>query len=103
MDTSCSLYYPIHINGFTSQFLVRVVERQKLSTISVEKASMWSSYYDPVFLANYNRKGHSTVYASLQVAKHAARCAIDVFGNRFDRGDWVIGHFRAVASGSATN
>jgi hypothetical protein len=33
---------------------------------------------------------------AVKVAKHAARCAIDVLGNAFGRGDWVIGHFRAT-------
>src|SRR5262249_28649038 len=38
-DTPSSLYYPIHINGFTCRSLVRTVERQKFKAISAVNAS----------------------------------------------------------------
>lgn len=95
-DTFCTLYYPIHINGFTSQSLARTVERAAFRVVSLANASMWSMHYDPFFLANYFRNQGSPARSALQVARHAARCAVDVAGNSFGRGDWVIGHFRAM-------
>jgi SAM-dependent methyltransferase len=94
-DTCCALYYPIHINGFTSHSLARTVERAAFRAVSLSNASMWSMHYDPFFLANYFRNKRSHARSALRVAKHAARCAVDVMGTSFGRGDWVIGHFRA--------
>ena len=94
-DTFCTMYYPIHINGFTSQSLAYTVERAAFRVVSLSNASMWSMHYDPFFLANYFRSKRSHTRSALKVAQHAARCAVDVMGNSFGRGDWVIGHFRA--------
>jgi SAM-dependent methyltransferase len=95
-DTFCTLYYPIHINGFTARSLAYLVERGSFRVVSLASASMWSMHYDPFFVANYFRNGQSLALGAVKVAKHAARCAIDVLGNTFGRGDWVIGHFRAT-------
>jgi SAM-dependent methyltransferase len=94
-QTYCTLYHPIHINGFTSQSLARVVGDASFEVVALRNVSMWSSYYDPFFLANYFRQSPPLV-AALKVSKHAARCAVDVLGNPFGRGDWVVGHFRAA-------
>jgi 2-polyprenyl-3-methyl-5-hydroxy-6-metoxy-1,4-benzoquinol methylase len=96
-DTHCSLYYPEHINGFTSASLVRTVENQKFKLIQIENASMWSVHYDPFFLANYYRNC-SVLRASYKVVRHAARCTIDNLGNLFNRGDWLVAHFRVIKS-----
>jgi SAM-dependent methyltransferase len=93
-DTFCTLYYPIHINGFTARSLTYLVERASFRVVSLANASMWSMHYDPFFLANYFRYGQSHALGAVKVAKHAARCAIDVLGNAFGRGDWVT--FRAT-------
>jgi hypothetical protein len=58
---------------------------------------MWSVHYDPFFLANYYRNC-SVLRASYKVVKHAARCTIDNLGNLFNRGDWLVAHFRAIKS-----
>jgi SAM-dependent methyltransferase len=94
-DMPCSLYYPVHINGFTRRSLVRTVERQAFKTIRVIDASMWSMHYDPFFTASYYRR-HKFVVATASIVKHAARCLVDVAGSPIGRGDWVIGHFRAI-------
>lgn len=93
-----AMYYPVHVNGFNSRSLRRTVERQEFKSIAIFNASMWSDYYDPFFLLNYYRPNKSFIAGSMAALKHAARCAIDCFGNAFDRGDWIIGYFRAVES-----
>jgi SAM-dependent methyltransferase len=95
-DTFCTLYYPIHINGFTTRSLGNLVERASFRVVCLTNASMWSMHYDPFFLANYFRNGQSHALGAVKVARHIARCAVDVLGNAFGRGDWVIGHFRAA-------
>jgi 2-polyprenyl-3-methyl-5-hydroxy-6-metoxy-1,4-benzoquinol methylase len=95
-DARCSLYYPIHITGFKTKSLVAMVERQSFEAMKVFNVSMWSNYYDPFFLADYFGDGKSTIGGLARASKHAFRCAVDVIGNYFDRGDWLVGCFRAV-------
>ena len=59
------MYYPIHINGFTSRTLQRTIERQPFKSMSVFNVSMWSSYYDPFMVSNYYGSDRSVILASL--------------------------------------
>ncbi len=95
-EVSCAMYYPEHINGFTSESLVNVVEQQKFKVATVFNASMWSCHYDPFFLANYYRNKADWFRSSMRLVKHSLRCSVDVMGNNIGRGDWVIGYFRKL-------
>ncbi len=93
-EVRCAMYYPEHINGFTSESLVNVVERQRFDVVTVFNVSMWGCHYDPFFLMNYYRNKSTLLRSSVKVAKHALRCSVDVLGNNVGRGDWVVGYFR---------
>lgn len=98
--TLSHLYYPEHISGFSAQSLPRILSRFGFETLGVRTVAMWSGYYDPFFLRNYFRDAAGRRVARvnyLHLFRHALRCALDNVGVLFDRGDWVVGHFRARA------
>jgi 2-polyprenyl-3-methyl-5-hydroxy-6-metoxy-1,4-benzoquinol methylase len=85
----CQLYIPEHISGFTPDSLVKTFALFGFQPLFCRTSAMWSTYYDPFFLKNYFREKD---YAA--VIKHTLRCLVDNVGVAFDRGDWVVGHFR---------
>jgi SAM-dependent methyltransferase len=85
----CQLYVPEHISGFTKESLVNSFQIFGFRPLLITTCAMWSSYYDPFFLANYLREKN---YAGL--LKHTVRSLIDNVGVAFGQGDWVVGHFR---------
>jgi SAM-dependent methyltransferase len=92
-------YYPEHLTGFSPGSLPRVVSRLGFEAIRVRTVSMWSAFYDPFFLLNYFRDagGRPLIRVNYRgLVIHTLRCMVDVFGSLFGRGDWVVGHFRAI-------
>lgn len=93
-------YYPEHLTGFSPVSLPRVVTRHGFELIRVRTVSMWSAFYDPFFLRNYFRDAGGRPIAKIdyrRLVRHTARSAVDGFGSLLGRGDWVVGHFRAVS------
>ena len=94
-------YYPEHLTGFSPRSLRKVAARHGFAPLRVRTVSMWSAFYDPFFLRNYFRDAGGRPIAKVnyrRLALHTARSVVDALGSLFGRGDWVVGHFRAVAS-----
>jgi SAM-dependent methyltransferase len=93
-------YYPEHLTGFNPDSLPRVVARHGFEAIRVRTVSMWSAFYDPFFLMNYFRDTGGQPVEKVDypgLVRHAVRCVADGVGVFFGRGDWIVGHFRAVS------
>lgn len=85
----CQLYVPEHISGFTSDSLAKTLGIFGFQSLFCETSAMWGTYYDPFFLKNYLRaKDYSGI------VKQTLRSLVENAGVVFDRGDWVVGHFR---------
>ena len=87
-DTLCSLYGDIHISGFDSRSLRRVLERCSYRTHFVRSAGMWSMFYDPFFFRSYVQDR-----AWIALSRKFARGLLDSAGTPFGLGDWVVGYF----------
>lgn len=93
-------YYPEHLTGFSPASLPRVVARHGFEAMRIRTVSMWSAFYDPFFLLNYFRDagGHPIGKVDYRgLVRHTVQCLADNFGVLVGRGDWIIGHFRAVS------
>lgn len=98
-DVLCQLYHPEHITGFTTRSLPAAISRFGFTPLSVRCVSMWSRFYDPFFLRNYLRDhgGEGLWRADYRgIARQVVQSLADNAGNAIGRGDWVVGHFRAV-------
>lgn len=94
----CQLYYPEHITGFDPRSLPAALSPHGFRALSVRTVAMWSPFYDPFFLRNYFRGADGKVQPKLPLLKLSRQLVQSVaenVGTRFERGDWVIGHFRA--------
>lgn len=93
-------YYPEHLTGFNPDSLPRVLARHGFEAIRIRTVSMWSVFYDPFFLLNYFRDVGGRPIDRVdypRLIRHTARCLADGFGALLGRGDWIVGHFRAVS------
>jgi SAM-dependent methyltransferase len=98
-DVYCQLYYPEHISGFDAKSLPAALKLHGFAPLRVRTAAMWSKFYDPFFLANYFRDDKGRVRAKLpgkSLARQVVQSVAENVGTLVERGDWVIGHFRAV-------
>lgn len=92
----CSLYYPVHLTGFTSTGLRTLLARSGFDAVRVRDVSMWSRFYDPFFLRNYFRSPTlpGKLRGAFKATRHTVRSAVDVAGVALGRGDWLVGYFR---------
>jgi SAM-dependent methyltransferase len=87
-DTYCTLYGDIHISGFSSASLKKVVEREGFATHFIPTVGMWSRYYDPFFAREYLRHGKWVAFM-----RKGIRSGLELFGNPVGKGDWIVGYF----------
>lgn len=90
------LYYPEHVTGFTKSGLITCASRAQFAAIRSRNCSLYSRYYDSwVFPAHLAELKRDFSKGSSALVLRSLSGLIDLVGCSFDRGDWLVAHFRA--------
>ncbi|MBD2164360.1 class I SAM-dependent methyltransferase [Calothrix membranacea FACHB-236] len=93
---TCSVYPDMHVLGFSTKSLSNIASLRKFQTINISTVSMGNKTYYPMFYDGLLTTKKISNISAQSFFKYFLPLIINNLGNKFQKGEWIVGYFQKV-------